>query len=193
MKITYYLTRYLLLNFIICIFLMLWHNYPKSALAETVISNNKCGNNLEDLANLLVKDLPDYANRVIQRNRIHSHPLQFFPIYVITAGKTELESLPLSQTQYKNVMKSLSTDDVKQVFFTTLERQYSINNRIIETQNFHWLILTKTPKNWKIVMVLTKLGYPDDSSEQNFISSPPLDTTEGIIGQAVKLWLRDCY
>ncbi|WP_308254980.1 hypothetical protein [Geminocystis sp. GBBB08] len=172
---------------------MLWHNYPKSALAETVISNNKCGNNLEDLANLLVKDLPDYANRVIQRNRIHSHPLQFFPIYVITAGKTELESLPLSQTQYKNVMKSLSTDDVKQVFFTTLERQYSINNRIIETQNFHWLILTKTPKNWKIVMVLTKLGYPDDSSEQNFISSPPLDTTEGIIGQAVKLWLRDCY
>lgn len=77
-------------------------------------------------------------------------------------------------------------------FFTTLERQYSTNNRIIETQNFHWLILTQTPKDWQVVTVLSKLGYPHDSANQSFISSPPLDTTQGIIGQAVILWLRDC-
>ena len=191
MKIGNYCTKYLLSTFTVFSSL-LWYNYPKIALADTVIDNNKCPNNLEDLANLLVEDLPDYANRVIQRNRIYSHALDFFPFYVIAAGKAELESLPLKQTQYQSLVKSTSDADTQQIFLTTLERQYPSNNSIIETQNFHWLILTRTPKDWQIVMVLTILGYPDNSEFQNFISSPPLDTTDGIIGQAVKLWLKDC-
>lgn len=192
MKIDDCFTKYLLSTFTIFNSLFMWCNYPKNMLAETVNNSQKCSSNLEDLANSLVKDIPDYANRIIQRNRIHSHPLEFFPIYVITSSKPDLQTLPLNQTQYKSLIKSTLNNDVKQIFFTTLERQYSTNNRIIETQNFHWLILTQTPKDWQVVMVLSKLGYPRDSANQNFISSPPLDTTQGIIGQAVILWLRDC-
>ncbi|BAQ63707.1 hypothetical protein [Geminocystis sp. NIES-3709] len=192
MKIDIYLTRYLLLIFTLFNNLFIWCNYPNIALAETVINKKKCDYNLDDLSKLLVKDIPDYANRVIQRSRIHSHPLDFFPIYVITAGNTELQSLPLAQNQYKTTLKSSSEDDIKQVFFTTLERQYSSNDLIIETQNFHWLMVTETPKGWQMIMLLTKLGYPDDLNNQNFISSPPRDSSEGIIGQSVKLWLRDC-
>jgi hypothetical protein len=192
MKIGNYFTKYLLSTFTIFNCVFLWYNHPKNVLAETVNNSQKCSSNLEDLANSLVKDIPDYANRIIQRSRIHSHPLEFFPIYVITASKPDLQTLPLSQTQYKSLIKSTLNNDVKQIFFTTLERQYSTNNRIIKTQNFHWLILTQTPKDWQVVTVLSKLGYPRDSNNQSFISSPPLDTTQGIIGQAIILWLRDC-
>lgn len=191
MKISYSLPRYLLLNFTIFNGLLLWFNYSPLAIAQTVI-NKKCSNNLEDLANSLVKDIPDYSNRVIQRNRTYSHPLQFFPFYVITAGNLDLKPLPLNQNQYQDLTKSNLDNNVEQIFFTTLEKQYSTNNRIIETQNFHWLMLTNTPQHWKLVMAFTILGYPDNFSSQNFISSPVIDSTEGIIGQAVTLWLRDC-
>ncbi|BAQ60572.1 hypothetical protein GM3708_978 [Geminocystis sp. NIES-3708] len=192
MVISHLLNRYLLsiLTIFNCLFLS--DILPKIALADTSINHKKCGDNLEDLANLLVNDIPDYANRVIQRNRIYSHPLEFFPLFIITAGKPDLDPLLLNQSQYKSLLKSNNYSNTYQIFFTTLEKQYSTNNRIIETQNFHWLILTKTPQDWKLVMALTKFGYPDNSPDQNFISSPPIDTTEGTIGQAIKLWLRDC-
>ena len=191
MKIRFYFARFFRKNIMI-IPLILCNTYPRATLAETLIKKEKCPNNLEELANSLVTDIPDYANRVIQRSRIFSHSLEFFPIYVITAGKPELNPLELNQTQYKSDIKSSSDDDVKQVFFTTLERQYSSHNRIITTQNFHWLMLTETPQGWKMVLLLTKLGYPDDFSTQNFISSPPRDSSKSIIGQSVQLWLRDC-
>jgi hypothetical protein len=192
MKINHSFTKYLLSTLTIFNSLLIWYNYPENLLAETINNSQKCSNNVEDLANSLVKDIPDYANRIIQRSRIHSHPLEFFPIYVITASKPDLETLPLTQTQYKNLIKPTLNDNIKQVFFTTLERQYSTNNRIIETQNFHWLILTQTSKDWQVVTVLSKLGYPNNSPHQSFITSPPLDTTQGIIGQAITLWLKDC-
>lgn len=117
MKIGDYSTKYLLSTFTIFNCVFLWYNYPKIALADTVNNSQKCSANLEDLANSLVKDIPDYANRIIQRSRIHSHPLEFFPIYVITASKPDLQTLPLSQTQYKSLIKSTLNNDVKQIFF----------------------------------------------------------------------------
>ncbi len=190
MKIRYYFSKYLLSVLTIFNSLFLSCYYSQNVLAENVINPQKCPDNLENLGDLLVKDLADYGNRIIQRNRIFSHDLEFFPIYIITVGKTDLQPLPLKQTQYKSPIKLQEEDPVKQIFFTTLERQYSSNNRIIETQNFHWLLLTKTPQGWRMIMLLTKLGYPNDS--QNFISSPPRDSSDGIIAQSVKLWLRDC-
>lgn len=192
MKISHYFTKYLLFIYAIFNGLFLCFYYPRISLANTIINQKKCPDNLEDLANLLVTDIPDYANRIIQRNRTYSHALEFFPIFIITAGKADLDPLLLNQTQYKSSLRSQTDSNTHQIFFTTLEKQYSTNNRIIETQNFHWLILTKTPQDWKLVMALTKFGYPDNSPHQNFISSPPIDTTEGTIGQAIKLWLRDC-
>lgn len=153
---------------------------------------NKCPQDIESLTNSLIKDLPDYANRVIQRNRHHSHPLEFFPFYVVTAGKAEFEPLPLPQNQYKPTLTLNDDQEIKQVFFTTLERQYPSNDRLLETQNFHWLMLTDTPDGWQMVMLWTRLGYPDHQTEANFISTPPLESSNGVIGQSVQLWLRDC-
>ncbi|MGI0482857.1 hypothetical protein ACN4EE_18985 [Geminocystis sp. CENA526] len=192
MKIGYFFIRYLLLNLAIFNGLFLWLNIDKKVLAQDKLNNNKCGGNLQELADFLVKDIADYANRVIQRSRIYSHGLEFLPTYVITASKPDLEPLPLEQTQYKSSLKNIDENQVKQIFFTTLERQYSSQNRIIETQNFHWLMLTPTEKGWRMIMLLTRLGYPNDNGSQNFISSPPRDSSDGIIAQSVKLWLRDC-
>jgi len=178
----------LLINFTVVNILF----FSQKVLAQSKIIENKCNNNLDNLANSLVKDIPDYANRVIQRNRIFSHSLNFFPIYVVTAGKVDLTSLPLKQNQYQTSFNSEFDRTVKQIFFTTLERQYSFDDRIIETQNFHWLILTSTPDGWQMITLLTRLGYPNQNGRENFVVSPPQDSTEGIIGQSVKLWLRDC-
>jgi hypothetical protein len=39
-----------------------------------------------------------------------------------------------------------------------------------------------------MVMLLTNFGISNDNS----IYSPPQDTSNSIMGQAVKLWLKDC-
>ena len=53
-------------------------------------------------------------------------------------------------------------------------------------------MLTNTPQGWRMIMLLTTLGYPDHIGNQNFIASPPRDSSDGVIAQSVKLWLRDC-
>jgi hypothetical protein len=143
---------------------------------------SKCSHDLESLANFLVKDIPSYANRVMQKSReLSSSSIR---VYVIVASKPEFQPLPLSPTQ-----DYLSQNETtKQVFFTTLERQYLQKDRVIETQNYHWLLLTETPEGWRMVMIFSRLGI----SNPNRVPSPPKDTSNGIMGQAVKLWLRDC-
>jgi hypothetical protein len=58
----------------------------------------------------------------------------------------------------------------------------------VKIQNYHWLFLTHTEQGWQLVMVLSHLGSSD-------FDSPPLpaqDTTNGVMGQAIRLWLKDC-
>ena len=148
--------------------------------------NLACPQNIEDLATLLTRDISEYGNRVIQKTRIHSRKLDFFSTYIVTAGKPEIE--PISFKPFQSSNDNLP-DDVQQIFFTSLERQYSKRQTIIETQNYHWLILTQTSDGWTLVMAFTKFGYPHGDK---FVISPRRDTTNGIIGQAVKLWLKDC-
>ncbi len=147
-------------------------------------NNNQCPKELPELANLLVKDISDYANRVMQKSRPSLAKGDFFPVYVITASQPELKPIEIQQTQYREIKES----QVEQIFFTTLERQYSNPSRVIETQNYHWLLLTPTSQGWQIVMLLTRFG----TSNNSVIYSPPQDSTNGVMGQAVKLWLRDC-
>ncbi|MEL6786335.1 MAG: hypothetical protein AAFO76_02780, partial [Cyanobacteria bacterium J06607_15] len=77
--------------------------------------------------------------------------------------------------------------DPEQVFFTVLERQY-INNKIVEIETYHWLFLSQTDSGWRTVMMFSRFGNSDQANPP----TPPRETTNGIIGRGVQLWLRDC-
>ncbi len=130
----------------------------------------------------MLDDLPSYANRVIQRARRRDRSLDLFS-YVLLAGKPEFEPLPLTQNQYQPILK----DAAKQVFFTTLERQYD-DNKAVTMQHYHWLFLTQTTNGWRLAMVFSQLA----SLGKGDPPLPPQETSDGVVGQAVDLWLRDC-
>ncbi|MBF2057917.1 MAG: hypothetical protein IGQ45_12050 [Cyanobacterium sp. T60_A2020_053] len=163
--------RILLSLLLTMFFPVLPHEVKSSALP--------CPSDINTLGNALVKDLPDYTNRILQKNsRADS-----LPVYVITASLPEFEPLPLTQTQYR----SQKTSEIRQIFFTTLERHYSQNQTIYQTQNYYWLLLTPTPKGWEMVTLLTKLGH----SQQDTLITPPFDNSNGVTGAGIKTWLRD--
>ena len=141
-----------------------------------------CPTDKETLTSLLLPALPSYANRVIQRSRRLERDVDLFS-YVIVASKPDFEPLTLEQNQYT----SLFLEAPEQVFFTTLERQYQ-SKKVIETEHYHWLFLTQTTSGWRVVMVFSRLGY----GSQEDLSLPPKETSNGVIGQAIRLWLRDC-
>ena len=138
--------------------------------------------NLEPLIEKMLNDLPSYANRVIQRSRPSERTVSWNS-YVILAGKPDYTPLPIKTSQYQTSLP----DQTKQVFFTTLEKQYSPQG-FQERQNYYWLFLTYTLDGWKMVMLYTQLG----STIPNTPPSPPQETSQGIVGSAINLWLRDC-
>lgn len=138
--------------------------------------------NLETLTPELLRDLPSYANRAIQRSRRLSRSVDIFD-YVLVASRPEFTPLPLKPGDDP----AAQSEGVKQVFFTTLERQY-LNHQAILLQEFHRLLLIKTPEGWSLVMMFTQTGaYP-----QNQVVSPPRDSSDSAIAQGIKTWLRDC-
>lgn len=142
---------------------------------------SSCPEDLNLLVDRLLSDLPGYANRVITRSQIDQKLST--PVFVIIAGRPEFAPLPLTASQYSGQI----ADDTQQVFFTTLERQYS-KNRFVTLQNYHWLFLTKTGEGWRLVTVYSQLAALEPAQ----VPLPPLETSQGTIGQAVRLWLRDC-
>lgn len=144
---------------------------------------SSCPADVKTLTDLLLKDIPSYANRVMQRARQIDKNISFG--YVLVAGRPEFEPLPLrnSQSQYS----SSFPDATEQIFFTTLERRYS-NNKVVQMQVYHWLFLAPTDKGWQLVTVFTRIG----STVPGKPPLPPRETSDGIIGQAVSLWLKDC-
>lgn len=158
-------------------------NEPEVDRQTQNTQNNSCPEDVETLTSLMLKDLADYGNRVIQRTQ-HSHRREGFDRYIIFAGQSEFEPLNLPQFQYNPVKES----NIEQIFFTTSERQYIDNTRQVETQNYHWLFLTPTPSGWRMVTMFSLF----DSSSQKNLPTPPIESSKGIIGQSVSLWLRDC-
>ncbi|MGD1875080.1 MAG: hypothetical protein ACFB02_18750 [Mastigocoleus sp.] len=143
------------------------------------------GENITTLVNKMLLDLPGYANRATQRARRLDRANEVYS-YILLAGKPEFEPLKISSEEYLQTKKN-SREKVEQVFFTTLERQY-IKGKIVELQQFHWMLLTKSSTGWRMVMMFSQISsYP-----QNEISTPPRDSSNGVIGQAAKTWLRDC-
>jgi len=130
----------------------------------------------------MLKDLPNYANRVIQRGRRLERDVDIFS-YILVAGRPEFEPLDLGSSQYKPVFP----DSTEQIFFTTLEREHGGETAAV-IENYHWLFLTKTSSGWRLVMMFSRLG----SSSPDFPLSPVLDSSNSAIAEGIRIWLRDC-
>ena len=159
------------------------HNLAK---AKPIAANSNCQNqNLETLTTNLLKDLPSYANRATQRARRRQRVVDIYS-YVLLAGRPEFAPLTLGPGEYTSADSAL-VEPSQQVFITTLERQY-IQGKPIELQQYHWLFLTQTDHGWYLAMMFSRTGaYPSRNPP-----TPPRDSSEGVIAQAVRTWLRDC-
>ncbi|NMG09715.1 hypothetical protein [Brasilonema sp. UFV-L1] len=147
---------------------------------------SSCANqNLEALTTQLLRDLPSYANRANQRARRLSRATDAYS-YMVVAGRPEFQPLPLNPSGLADSAKTVS-EGVEQLFFTTLERQYTAG-KAVQLQQFHWLFLTKTKSDWRLVMMYSQIG----SFPKNQPPTPPRDSSNGVIAQGITAWLRDC-
>ncbi len=148
-----------------------------------------CSNqNIETLTTQMLRDLPSYANRTIQRARpplLSKLPDVYS--YMLVAGKPDFTPLPLNPEGYSTDVTKNASPGVEQVFFTTLERLYT-SGKAVNLQQFHWLFLTKTKSGWRLVMMFSQTGY----YQAKKLPTPPQDSSNGDIAQAINIWLRDC-
>lgn len=158
---------------------------------------------IKTLTNQLLRDLPAYANRTSQRARRLSRSVDLYT-YVLVAGQPEFEPLTTEPGVYQPKSPQAESDDVQQVFFTTLERQY-LSDRAVELQGFHWAFFTKTEDGWRLATMFTRIGDAEggmlfdhatqtqsDHRTGKRYPTPPEETSDGIIAQAIETWLRDC-
>ena len=186
---------FFILNFIFPIQVASAAENPREVRERASIQNRKfvCPDDLETLIQPLLRDLPSYANRVIQRSRLRG--VSYESSYVILAGRPEFEPLPLGPGRSEPAISSASEskqagsseDDTRQVFITTLERNYS-SGQAVQLQHYHWLFLSKTESGWRLAMMFSRLGsYPAGNPPL-----PPRDNSNGAIAEAISTWLRDC-
>jgi hypothetical protein len=152
--------------------------FPHQAQA----ARNQCPTELESLVAWMLRDLPGYANRAIVRSRGKT-PITALSS-VLTAGRPEFEPLPLAPSSAGARQRDPT---LRQVFLTTLERE-SIGGKFSELQQFHWLFLARAETGWQLVLLFTRTGsYPSGQPP-----TPPRESSQGVIGQAIRAWLRDC-
>lgn len=142
-----------------------------------------CPTTVDELLPLLLRDIPSYGNRVVQRsfNRLEADTPN---TYLVIAGRPEIEPLPARSDEYT---PQLEDENLHQIFFTTLERQH-VQRDIKTVQVFHWLFLTRSNDTWRLALLFSQVR--SGSSQP---PTPPEETSQGIVGQAVTLWLRDCH
>jgi hypothetical protein len=150
-----------------------------------------CPTDPETLTALLLRDIPNYANRVLQRtvaalpNNDVDGRAPYRPSYVLIAGQQNLA--PLDLNDYTFTTSPEAGGPLTQVFFTTLSRQYS-GLRSNEVQEHHWLFLTQASDGWRLAFMFSAL----DDVETVRSPLPPRESSRSSVGQAVDLWLRDC-
>jgi len=157
---------------------------PSVALASSPAT---CPAKVEPLIGLMLQDLPNYANRILRRSRILDDPEDDFSSTVIIAGNPEFEPLPLSPLDISQIDPLSKPNPTHQVFFTTLTRNYS-SGKTYNTQNYYWMFLVQTESGWRLFSLLSSFGTSADGNPP----SPPRESVNGVMGQAVKRWLRDC-
>lgn len=148
-----------------------------------------CPGDLDLLIAQLLPDLPSYANRTIQRSS-----QDYVPRFVILAGRPEFQPLPQGPGVNNPPVSRLPGDleiegadsAIAQVFFTTLERHYTATQSV-EYQQYHWLFLSQTDEGWRVNQMFSRTAYPEGA-----IPTPPRDSSDSEMAQAVRFWLRDC-
>ena len=159
-----------------------------------------CPDDVATLTNVMMRDIPGYTNRVLQRtvavlphteaDALRAADSQlvrapYRPSHVLVAGNVNLTPLDLSD--YAFTTDPDAGGPLTQVFFTTLSRQYS-GLQTKEVQEYHWLFLTKATDGWRLAFMFSQI----DGSQLENASTPPEESSRGSLGQAVQLWLRDC-
>ena len=142
-----------------------------------------CPVKLDSLTNLLVRDLPGYTNRIIQQRRNRTDKLYSS---IVTASMPELKPIETISHEYPaRFPQSAPT----QVFISTLERQYT-GIQSSQLQQFHWLFLAQTRQGWRLVNIYSRTsGFPT----ANTTISPPTESSRTVVGEAIRIWLNDCY
>ncbi len=102
-------------------------------------------------------------------------------------SEPESSSSDLPQTPPQTPNDELK-DDPQQVFLTTLERQYR-GNQVVEIPRYHWLFLTKTTQGWRLALIFSRMG----SNRPNEPLTPPEESSDSFIAEAIRLWLRDLW
>ncbi len=143
-----------------------------------------CPTNVASLANLLVRDLPSYTNRVIQRRRKISDKLYSS---ILAVGKPDFTPIEIVSREYPSQFPQSAPS---QLFISSLERQYT-GIKATDLQQFHWLFLAKTSLGWRLVNIYTRTSTGTRSSDSPL--TPPIESSKSTIGEAVRLWLNDCY
>ena len=166
---------------------------------------------LPQLISQLILDLPSYSNRVIQRASRLGDEL---PLYIVVAGQAQITPVALVEAAAAPTRSRLPApgtahrpdEEIYQVQFTTLERQYlptpnspveaeRLLARAIEPfQQFHQLVLARrrSPADspWQIISLRSQLvPYP----AENRLLAPARDRRKAAIGQGISIWLRDWH
>jgi hypothetical protein len=142
-----------------------------------------CPVKVDSLTNLLVRDLPGYTNRLIQQRRNRTDQLYSS---IVTASMPELKPIETSSREYPVVFPQSAPT---QVFISTLERQYT-GLQSTQLQQFHWLFLAQTRLGWRLVNIYSRTSsFPT----ANTAISPPIESSKTVVGEAIRIWLNDCY
>jgi hypothetical protein len=144
---------------------------------------NTCPAKLEQLTNLLVRDLPSYANRLIQQRRKRTDEVYSS---IVGASVPELKPIEIVSREYPaHFPQSAPT----QVFISTLERQYT-GIKSAQLQQFHWLFIAQTRLGWRLVSIYSRTsGFPSANAPM----TPSIESSGTIVGEAIRIWLNDCH
>ena len=141
-----------------------------------------CPDDFDTLSTLLVRDIPSYTNRILQSS-VADISTAYRPAYVIIASQPDQVPLEIKDRVYTTQPDSIQ--QLQQLFFTTLERQYS-GLEATSISHFHWLFLAPDEDGWQMVFMLSTIDA------ENEVLLPPRDSSQGSVGQAVQRWLEDC-
>ncbi len=169
------------MNFISCDWLD--HQCPQIVPIVSLAANT-CPADLSSLTSLLLRDLPSYANRIIQRRRKRSEEIYSS---ILSAGRPEFTPIETISREYPPLFPQAAPT---QVFLTTLERQYT-GTKSAEIQQFHWLFMTKTRLGWRLGNIYSRTSTSPRTQDTPI--APPTESSRTIVGEAIRIWLNDCH
>ena len=144
---------------------------------------NTCPVQLADLANALVRDLPSYTNRLIQQRRSRKDSLYSS---IVTASLPDLQPIDTISREYP---PRFPQSPPTQILLSTLERQYT-GIKSTQLQQFHWIFIAKTRMGWRLVNIYSRTSnFPSINTP----ITPPTESKNTVVGEAVRIWLNDCY